>query len=124
MEVKNFDRTSVDMLRRALNQHLEQIKQETGLSCKLGTMKFSPTSCRLTLEFLAEGDTDAEEADFRRNCSLVGLSPADFDRRFTVNGNVYKIRAVKPSRHKYPISAINPFTNRMYKFSKSQVKFV
>lgn len=124
MEIKNFDRANVELVRRALNKHLEEIKKEHGIDFKVGTIKFSPINCRLTLEFKTEGDVDAEEDEFRRNCHMFGLTPKDYNRQFIVNGKVYRIRAIKPSRSKYPITGIDPMTNRMYKFSSFQVKFV
>ena len=48
----------------------------------------------------------AEKRDFALCCSHVGLQPGDYGLEFTYNRSRFRLVGVKPTRPKYPISAI------------------
>ena len=80
---------------------------------------------RFRVSVLREDGTvfNPEAHIFRTSCAYFGLKPEDLGREFTTSKGVrYRIEGIKPSRPKYPISAVRVRDGSPFKFPASLVR--
>lgn len=82
----------------------------------------------VTHAFNAENDLFAYikkgQADFANKCYMYGLSPDIYGEKVLLsNGEICKIKNIKPRNRKYPIIVWSEQSNKSYKLSPRQTMF-
>lgn len=118
MAFTQFNNDGYKMLSAEMVHELNDLAQRHGLDidCAGGSLGQNEMTikvrCRTT-------DTDAiqraEKARFGQTCHHVGLEASDYGLEFAYNGDRFRITGVKPSRPKYPISAVSLRDKRSFK---------
>jgi len=124
-KITSLNKTTLPVLRIAIEAALASVAGETGVSLKIGSCRFEGDglSAMFQLHVVApgangEGVTSLEEADFKRYASDFGLRASDLGREFTAPaGERYRVDGLKPNATKLPILATNIKTGKRYKFS-------
>lgn len=128
----SLTRSDVAQLRIEIDAALAEIAKRHNLLISLGNCRFTSTEARFskitarTQELnLAPGTnvlsvSKLEEQDYLARYAAYGLPANSLHRKFTVNGKVFEITGLKPSRKKYPVTGKSA-SGRTFKFSASAV---
>lgn len=110
-------------LRLSLEEAIGKATASGGISFTLGKMSFAAdgTNCRLSLEFNAGSNADAEKREFEKAAFLYDLKPSDYLREFVHGGKTYKVYGFKTRAAKSPILARNE-QGVAYKFPEALIK--
>ena len=127
--MKEFNRTTLGLLRQQIETALNKIAQDNGLnSLSIGNMSYSPdgkATCKLTATIGNNlvGKNAVNKDTMAMYLQMYGLPEDTIGKEFTSNGRTFKITDVNPNRPKFPISATCIQDGRGYKFPTDQVKF-
>lgn len=104
MKFKYFDSKTLDTLRSELQKVINEYTNDTGLSIRVGNMKYSSDTIEIKLigAIVSDGSNNKyakEAADFRKYANLYGLNVNHLGQTFSD----YTILGLVPSRRKYPI---------------------
>ena len=118
-----IDKQLLADFRKDFEEKMKDLEQKYGLVIALGSIRYLPDRFEGKLE-CKEGESreDVNEQDFKKYCSSYGLSPEDFDRRFTYQGHDYIIVGVRPSKRKYPICCQRVDDGDTYGFTAELVR--
>ena len=118
-----IDRQTLENFREDFKKAMEDLESKYGFVIELGRITYTPTSFTGKLE-AKEGDSkdDVNEQDFKKYCSMYGLSKDDYDRRFTFQGHDYIIVGIRPSKRRYPICCTRVDNGTTYGFTAECVK--
>lgn len=118
-----IDKQLLADFRKDFEEAMKSLEQKHGLVISLGGIRYSPDSFEAKLE-CKEGESreDVNEQEFKKHCSAYGLSPEDFDRRFTYQGDDYIVIGIRPSKRKYPICCQQVSSGVTYGFTADTVK--
>ena len=126
-KITDINRTTCRLLTDRINEALESLGEELGLSIKVqGGGRFSPTNVTFKVEASVTGEDGEEDnstmaADFRKQAALYGLQASDLGRTFRQRRSTFTIIGCKPRSYKYPILCRNQ-NGKVYKFPVDQVK--
>lgn len=110
-KIKQLDKDKVQMLRKGIQQQLDNLGRTYGMTISLGNIRFDGLSFRTKLEAHinspASGASFEQEA-FNASCYMYGLTPEDYLKEVTLSGSKYKgIKAnlvgFNPRAKKYPV---------------------
>lgn len=118
-----IDKQTLENFRNDFKKAMETLEKQYGFVIELGRITYTATSFTGKLE-VHEGESkdDVNEQDFKRYCSMYGLSANDYDRRFTFQGNNYIVVGIRPSKRKYPICCQQVENGTTYGFTAECVK--
>ncbi len=128
----SLTRNDVSQLRIEIDAALAEIAKRHNLLISLGNCRFSATEARFskvtvrTQELNVAPGTNVlsvsklEEQDYLARYAAYGLPAGSLHRKFTLNGKVFEITGLKPSRKKYPVSG-KSVSGRNLKFTASAV---
>lgn len=113
------DRTSLRILRRKIDEALEPLIKDCGLtSLKTGHIRYEGDGLSAKITLLAEtassDGTNRDEREFLRYASLFNLKPTDLHRKIVFAGKTYEIVGLRPSRRTYPVLCRNLNTNKVH----------
>jgi len=126
MILANFDKNTLVIFRRKLEEMFDQFQQDTGVKLKIGTIRYDDRTLRTTLEGCTEtvdgtGDT-FEKITWDRCCGRYGLKPEHFGQTIDLGfGRKYKLVGIKSRNRKYPILAQKDDGKR-YKLTSADVR--
>ena len=116
-----------DRLRRDLLAACNQVAETHGLSVEGGDLSDVDLRHGFNIAFrigipMEDGTLFShEKLLFEALADSFGLEPADYGRTFRSQGQTFRITAINPNRHKYPISAERLADGRSYKFAAENV---
>lgn len=118
-----IDKQIVKQFRDDFNKAMEALEKQYGFVIELGSITYTAMSFTGKLD-VREGESrdDVNEQDFKRHCGMHGLSPEDYDRRFTFQGKDYIIVGIMPNKRKYPICCQQVEDGDTYRFTPDCVK--
>jgi len=119
-KINHFDKDNLDQVNKELQAAVDNVLNKFGLSGSLGKALYKSHEFTTRLTVNTGNKDEATRNSFNDVCRLYGLTPDDFGRVFNVNGRVFTISGIKPSRRKYPINGVSPSGGK-YKFTTSQV---
>lgn len=128
--MEKFDSQNLRMLRTEIESALSDVLGKHGIKPTLGTIRFSSLSCKVSLEMKLAGTENAEDgglgnaadkAEFELYATRFGLKPEDFGKKFVSRGYLYTITGIKPSRPKFPVSAVRS-DGKGFKFPAGNVR--
>ena len=99
---------------------LDAVAAKHGFAMNLSGGSFDASSFNMKVSFVTTSDAGVP-ADFARNCTLFGLTVADFGRKVITN-DVYTIEGVSTRRPKYPISVVRVRDGKRFKWTESYTK--
>jgi len=113
-KIKNLDKGTVQMLRKAIQQKLDGLGDIYGLDIKLGNIRFDGISFRTKLECHVEEPASGvsfEQEAFNSSCWMYGLKPEDYLKEVTLNGTKFfgtkaKVTGFNPRAKKYPVQVV------------------
>ncbi len=79
------------------------------------------TGFRVSVIRRAGEDRKREQELFAAAAQQIGLRASDFEREFSVEGQLFRITGIDPRRPKYPISAERVSDGRLCKFPTDEV---
>jgi len=127
MKITQFDRKTCQMLGSAVEEALQQVSKNFGISinCKGGT--FSSTNFTMKIEAAVigqNGDILSKEVEnFKMYCGMYNLLPDDLGKSFKANdGNTYQIKGLTNRGGKFPILAVNLTNGKTYKLPERMVQ--
>lgn len=118
-----IDKQMLHDFRKDFQDAIKTLEQKYGLVIELGRINFTATSFEAKFD-AKEGDSkeDINEKEFKQYCKMYGLSPEDYDRRFTYKGEDYIIVGIRPSKRKYPIACTRVSDGVTYSFTVGAIK--
>ena len=118
-----IDRKTLENFRKDFEKAMEALEKQYGFVIDLNRITYTSTSFTGKLE-VHEGESKDEvnEQEFKKYCTLYGLSSEDYDRRFTYDNKDYIIVGIKPSNRKYPICCQQIQDGVTYSFTASCVR--
>lgn len=78
-------------------------------------------ACRVSIPLPDGTAFDPERLRFEALAEAFGLSPPDYDRRFSTGRELFRITGIDPRRPKYPVSAERIPDGQGFKFTSDQV---
>jgi hypothetical protein len=126
-KIEYFDRTKVKLIRNRINETLESLGEELGITFEAGNASFSEKNGNFKLNMVIgsgeeASENSAEAEDFRRHAVLWGLSPDDLGKTVTnFDGDQFVIVGAKPRSKKYPILAQKISDGKTYKLPVNMV---
>lgn len=113
-KIKNLDKGTVQMMRKAIQQKLDSLGDIYGLDIKLGNIRYDGISFRTKLECHVqepESGVSFEQEAFNSQCWRYGLKPDDYLKEVTLNGGKFygtkaKITGFNPRAKKYPVQVV------------------
>ena len=118
-----IDRQTLENFRKDFEKAMEALEKQYGFVIDLNRITYTSTSFTGKLE-VHEGESKDEinEQEFKKYCTLYGLSSEDYDRRFTYDNKDYIIVGIRPSKRKYPISCQQVQDGKSYAFTVDLIK--
>jgi len=127
MKIIQFDRKTCRMLGDAVENALQKVAEEYGVSIKRKGGSFMPTNYTIKLEasIIGQGGVvlSREAENFKHYCQIYNLEPSDLDKTFTAeNGVGYKIKGLSTRSSKCPIIAESLKNGKTYKLPERMVQ--
>lgn len=116
--IEQFDKVTVRKLAEEAQELLKPLEEKYGIKIKLGGGTFTPGDFTPKITFKV---SDADQQEFKRYASLVGLEPEDFGRTFVAGGKTYKLTGINLRARKFPIQAVNLRDGKTYKMTEASV---
>lgn len=117
-----FDKQKCREVTEKAKKALEGAFAGSGIGVRFGRGTFSFKEFTTKIEFIAlEEGKSTEETAFAQSARLVGLTPEDYGRVIRIRGEQYKLVAIKPNNHKYPIIGESLATGKRFKFQMTDV---
>lgn len=123
--VNRIDRNNISTIRIQIQDALNRVSLETGLSIKLGGIRYTDFSFTFKGEAIvagpAAGNPEAvAKINWDRECRYFGLAPEDFGKTIRLyNGKEFKLCGLTTKRSKYQIRGSR--AGKVYKLSASHV---
>ena len=122
-------RAQVKEIRKDLSEALKSVALKHGVKFEIGTINYDSKSLRATLEgFDVEDVSDKDSIDRGKFEAVIGrhgykfeVALSDFNREFTLNGEIYKLKGINPKATKFPFICENSNGRRLL-FQKSITK--
>jgi len=127
MTIKSIDKATAKLLAAKIQEALQDLAEEHGVSIKRGNGTFSPDGNNFTLKLeinmLDEsGEVITKEmTDFKDLAHQYGLKPEDLGREFIHNNMTYKVIGLKSRAYKTPILCQRVGTEKIFKFPENSV---
>ena len=112
-------------IRKDMELALTMVEAKRNMKFKIGRMTYSSNSFKCSLEAVIATDgeeANVDKANWNKYAYRFGFSKTDFGKEFEVDGEVFTIYGIAPSRHKYPILAKCMTSGEVYKFPADRVK--
>jgi hypothetical protein len=115
-KIKQFDKATLKSLRSELDAVLAKFEKKVGVEIKSGGIKFSSTTCTITLEAKVAGAQDKTVAalelltEFKEN-DIIRIN----------NLGEVKLVGFKTKNRKYPYIVETVHTGKRYKLSEKQI---
>lgn len=112
-------KAQLQSVQRALDAALPAIGKRLGLSLSTGRGTYGAEGTLKIVVNQLDSDGNAIKPEpelWNTMAPSYHLRPGDLNAMFTVNGSVYRIDGLKPSRRKYPINATRVSDGKQYKF--------
>ncbi len=97
MKISSFDRTTIDVLRAAVDLALAKVGEQHGIRLNTGRITYRAHNCVIPVEaavIAADGTVASREAeDFKANAAFFGLTPEHLGQTFT-DGRGVRFRLV------------------------------
>jgi len=123
--IKQFDRTTIHLMRPKLEAAFAALAAEYGIAIKLGNARFDSTNVTFKLELATKSADGAvvskERAAYTQLADLYDLKPEWLDKTFQYGGTTYKIAGLSTKARKAPVLASNP-SGKLYKFNERFVR--
>ena len=123
--MERFDKPVLRSLRPELEQALADVCAKHGFTARIGSGSFSDFECKfqliLELDGAGEAKAKSDSSTFELYAKSYGLEPTDLGKTFMVNGSLYTITGVSPSRPKFPIDGTRS-DGKKFKFPALTVK--
>ena len=114
----------LDKIRLDLNAALIEVGAMNGVKFKVGNMRYTSESVKITLDAFdtngAGADTSVDQLAWNKGCAWFGFKEEDFGKKFSAGTRTFTISGLKPKNHKYPIIGSGPEGGR-YKFEADRV---
>ena len=122
-----FDKQACRTLGNAVENALQKVAQEFGVSIKRKGGSYSSTNYVIKLEASIIGSggviLSREAEEFKRYCGLYNLEADDLGKTFTSeDGTSYKISGLSTRSGKYPILAENLSNGKTFKLPERMVQ--
>jgi len=126
MKITQFNRTACRMLGDAIEQALQEVAEEYGVSIKRKGGSFMPSNYTIKLEASVvtnDGIVLSREVEnFKNYCHDYNLEQGDLYRVFTVNGANYRLKGLSTRSGKFPILAVSLKNGKTYKLPERMVQ--
>ena len=96
---KEFNKPNCIAIRKVIEAHLNQIREETGVDIKLGKIGYQPQSFRAKLEASVMGFSQTAQ-DYKDWCHLYDLDLEWLGKTYKSGGRVFKIVGLKMKARK------------------------
>jgi hypothetical protein len=120
MKVDKFNKALCRTLRNVVEETLQEVAKEHGISIKVGSGSFSDVNFNFKVEASVigkDGVALSKEAEsFKMLAKAYNLEPTDLHREFTFRGDIYKIKGLSSRSDKFPILATKVSDGKTFKF--------
>lgn len=109
----------VEQMRARLVEFATELSKEYGLTDVNSTGRYHDLGCKITLTMSRPKDKNdnSEQQEFAVLAPVFDLTPDDYLREFSANGEFFRLTGFKMQNRKYPIIAVDK-TGRKYKFER------
>lgn len=105
-KIRSIDRATVRMLRERMEEVLQPLANELGVTIEGGNGSYEPTNATLKMKISvinSDGDVLTKEAQaFKTHAPFHGLSPDHLNAQMIVAGTSYTLTGYKPRATKRP----------------------
>lgn len=119
-----MNRERADEVGRKLQAMMRAFAFEHGMQVLKTAVRYDETGLRFSAEVSEMGDDGnalRSERDFKAIARLIGLTPDDFGRTFTMRGRAYTVCGVMPKARRQPVLAKCADDGKTYRFEGGQV---
>ena len=99
--IKTFDRQTIKTIRARIEEALDAVSEELGVSVEVGNCSFADRTATLKVELTTANQDGVHESkgeiDFALHCRRFGLSPEDMGKVFSSKGKIFHICGLKPT---------------------------
>ena len=125
--MQTFDRNSLRLLRKELDNVLAQVGRENNISLKCGNIRFDSRTAKIVVEAGTIDDATGtvitqEMQQWRTGHTFYDLPAAGLGQMFFSGGTQYKITGLNTRRPKFPVSAERVCDGKLFKFPASVVR--
>ena len=132
-KIKQFDKTTLKVLRVEVNAVLEKLGKKLGIALQINNISYTRDGlqCHTKLQAIIQSTDETKSSmtaeqliDFnnlKSYGSMFGVSEKDFGRTFTSLGETFKLTGIAPKRHKYPVIAENVLTGKEFVFASDVI---
>jgi hypothetical protein len=107
--IEAFDKRAADAVLKQAVERLKAFADELGLEVRPAGGKFDAGVLTAKIEFrlATVNGVGREEAEFKKDCGVFNLQPADYGAEITLNGRKVKIAGLNRHGRKFPILVID-----------------
>lgn len=124
MKIETFDRPTLKLIRKEIDEALALVTKKYGVAFQGGNIRYDTESFKMritgTLPNKNGKAEPVEVKDFKSHCFIYGMTPKDLGRYFMTNGVTYKLVGLKPKSHKYPFVG-ERYDGKRFKFTVDAV---
>jgi hypothetical protein len=121
----DFTNDQVRILRHKLQEKLDEIQKELGVTLKVGNCRYLASTATFKLEVCKVGESgeisNPYAEAFKLHAQFYGLKATDLGRTFISGGNTYEIAGLNTKGKKYNILGKKQADGKLYKFAASLV---
>ena len=124
MKIEKFTHGNIDPVIGRINQLLEPLKSEYGITADTSNIRYDESSFSTKLTILigsGDGKLTRLKTEFNKYCWLFDLTPEDWGCKFKHNNKLYTLVGLKPSSPVYPILGEDA-NGKVYKFRTDTLK--
>lgn len=126
MKLRSFDRTTVRSVGERIQDALDNLASELGITVRYTGGRFSADNATLRLELaIVDGEGNArtkDRQDFIRYAPMFGLDVTDLGKKFVFRKEEYEISGLARKSYKYPVLAKRTSDGKVFKFPVDAVK--
>jgi hypothetical protein len=109
MNIKEFDRQNLPLLRTSMQAALAPIEAQFGIKIHVGNASFSADNAKFKVDLSTIGDggvvNSRERSSFEALAELYDLDPKMLDQSILYGGTEYVVTGLNTRRSKYPVIA-------------------
>ena len=123
IQIKEFNRSTIDLVRAAITEAVSSIEQKYNMSVTVGNIGYRSFECgaRLEIKLISKEANVQSKEDGSSKCEYLGLPKDCIGKEFTSKGTIYEIDSINTRARVYPVVVIKKSTGQKYKFKVNAI---
>jgi hypothetical protein len=120
-----FDKSNLDTIKALVQNHLDKLRETTGIKFELGRLTYDSSTFTSTLTAkiaVGKTDFDLKREEYERYCGKFNIPKESFGKTFMFQGEEFQITGIKKYAERFPIIAQKASNGKEYGFQASVSK--